>query len=240
MNLHIMSLGDIVRQHYATAQVFLQYHIDYFCDGDRTLASAAGQAGVDLDYLTGQLQEALASAQVPPFGDWPLDLIIDYTLKIHHRRIRTRGFEILALVRKVAGVHGAAHPELLRLKDLFVESLQDLLSHLDKEEQVLFPYVLELFEANERGDKLPPMHCGSVLNPIGVMRMEHAAEGARYQTIRELTNDYTAPEGACSSYRQMMSDLEWFMTALFEHIHIENNIIFPEAYALEQRLVEGL
>lgn len=240
MNLHIMSLGDIARLHYGTAQVFQRYHLDYFCDGDRSLASAASALGIDLDMLTRELEVVLGQPQAAPFVDWPLDLVIDYTLKIHHRRIRTRGFEILALVRKVASVHGATHPELLKLKDLYIESLEDLLSHLDKEEQVLFPYVLELFEADQRGDKLPPMHCGSVLNPIGVMRMEHAAEGARYASIRELTNGYTAPEGACSSYRQMMSDLEGFMTALFEHIHIENNIIFPEAYALEQRLVEGV
>lgn len=240
MNLHIMSLGDIARLHYGTAQIFQRYHIDYFCDGDRSLASAASSMGLDLENLTSELEAALRQPQVAPFAEWPLDLVIDYTLKIHHRRIRSRGFEILALVRKVASVHGATHPELNQLKALYIESLEDLLSHLDKEEQVLFPYVLELFEADQRGDKLPPMHCGSVLNPIGVMRMEHAAEGARYATIRSLTNGYTAPEGACTSYRQMMSDLEAFMTALFEHIHLENNIIFPEAYALEQRLVEGL
>lgn len=240
MNLHIMSLGDIVRLHYGTAQVFQCYHLDYFCDGDRSLASVASALGIDLDALTHELEAVLVQPQAAPFVDWPLDLVIDYTLKIHHRRIRTHGFEILALMRKVADIHGAAHPELLKLKDLYIESLEDLLSHLAKEEQVLFPYVLELFEADQRGGKLPPMHCGSVLNPIGVMRMEHAAEGARYTAIRELTNGYTVPEGVCRSYRQLMSDLEGFMTALFEHIHIENNIIFPEAYALEQRLVEGL
>ncbi len=227
------SIGAIVADHYATSEVFARHGINYFSQGDRSLAEAAREAGLDTDTLIAELAQVHDSRYLP-FGSWPTDLLIDYVLKIHHRNIRERGPELLELVQRVARVHGSTHPELGDLEAIFTESLEDLFSHLDKEEFVLFPYLLELDKAAREGTVAPPMHCGSVIHPIGVMRMEHEAEAQRYTLITQLTNGYTAPEGSCSSYREMMAGLKVFMTALYEHIHLENNLLFVRAIELEQ------
>ena len=134
-------------------------------------------------------------------------------------------------------MHGEAHPELHELHVLFVESLQELEMHLQKEENVLFPYLLELFDASEQGRYIEQMHCGTVANPIRVMRMEHEGEGNRYHRIAELTNGFTAPADGCNSYRLLMQELEDFVRHLYEHIHLENNLIFPMAVELEEKWV---
>lgn len=229
-------IGAIVADNYAASEVFARYGINYYSQGDRSLAEAAEAAGLKLSKLTAEL-EACRDANKLPFASWPTDLLIDYVLKIHHRNIREQGPELLALVEKVARVHGDKHPELREIHELVEESIQDLLSHLDKEEMVLFPYLLELDEAAKRGIKTGPMHCGSVIHPIGVMRMEHEMEAQRYTLITQLSGGYQAPEGACTSYRKMMSDLKTFMSALYEHIHLENNILFLRAIELEESCV---
>ena len=172
-----------------------------------------------------------------PFASWPLDLLMDYILKIHHRGIRARGPELLALLEKVERVHGEAHPELHELKALVSESLEDLEMHLQKEENVLFPYLYELYAAKEQGQRMAPMHCGTIANPIRVMKMEHEGEGNRYLHIIQLTNHFSVPQDGCASYRLLMQELEAFVDALFEHIHLENNLLFPRFEEIEQEIV---
>jgi regulator of cell morphogenesis and NO signaling len=165
-------------------------------------------------------------------------LLIDYVLKIHHRGIRAKGPRLLEDIKRVAEVHGAAHPELNQLVTLFAASLEDLESHLQKEEQVLFPDCLNLFEASMRKEMVEKMHCGTVANPIRVMHSEHSDEGTRYKYIRNLMNGFAAPDDACASYKLMLEELEEFMDGLFEHIHIENNILFPRFLHLEKKVVK--
>ena len=187
-----------------------------------------------------------------PFASWPLDLLMDYILKIHHRGIRARGPELLALLEKVERVHGEAHPELHELKALVSESLEDLEMHLQKEENVLFPYLYELYAAKEQGQRMAPMHCGTIANPIRVMKMEHEGEGNRYLHIIQLTNHFSVPQylhiiqltnhfsvpqDGCASYRLLMQELEAFVDALFEHIHLENNLLFPRFEEIEREIV---
>ena len=127
--------------------------------------------------------------------------------------------------------------KLDELYELVSVSLEDLELHLQKEENVLFPYLLELFEASEKMTVLAPMHCGTIANPIRVMHMEHEAEGNRYFHIKDITRNFEIPEDGCNTYRLMMKELEAFVSALFEHIHIENNILFPKSMELENKWV---
>lgn len=167
---------------------------------------------------------------------WPLDLLIDYILKVHHRGIRANGPVIEAQFRRVLETQ-ADNADLKATYQLFCDSLADLDMHLMKEENVLFPFVLELFEAAEQATAIEQMHCGSVQNPIHVMEDDHAGEVARYNRIATLTNDFTAPEGASAEYVQLMSRLADFMKALHEHIRLENDHLFPASVALEQEWV---
>lgn len=236
------AIGTLVAQDFNTTKVFKQFGLDFCCHGQDDLATACRKQQVDADEVIRLLEQTLEPAQGGkgiPFASWPLDLLLDYVLKIHHRGIRSHGPELLALVEKVARVHGAAHPELLELQQLVAESLTDLEAHLSKEEQVLFPYLYDLFAAATEERTLAPMHCGSIANPIRVMHLEHEHEGDRYLHIRQLTGNFSVPADGCASYRLMMQELEAFVDALFEHIHLENNIIFPEFLKLEQRCTAG-
>lgn len=233
-----ITVGSIVNNNYATARVFKYFGIDFCCGGSATLSDACRAAGADVDKVC----EALAvhedgPSEAIPFNRWPTDLLIDYVLKIHHRGIRAKGPQLLADIERVAATHGDRHPELVQLTSLFASSLEDLESHLQKEEQVLFPYCYQLFEASMHGLSGEKMHCGTVANPIRVMLREHSDEGTRYRYIRNLMNGFVAPDDACVSYRLMLQDLEAFMDGLFEHIHIENNILFPRFTKLEAQCV---
>lgn len=233
-----VSVGNIVAENFAAAKVFKKYGIDFCCHGDVALDKACA----DLELLPEEVIQALESQEADnkgsiPFASWPLDLLMDYILKIHHRGIRAQGPELLNLLEKVERVHGEAHPELHELKMLVSESLQDLEMHLQKEENVLFPYLYDLYAAFEQGQRMEPMHCGTIANPIRVMKMEHEGEGNRYLHIIELTDHFSVPQDGCASYRLMMQELEAFVDALFEHIHLENNLLFPRFEEIERNIV---
>lgn len=240
-NSHLLSrsIRSIVNDNFATVRVFKYFGIDFCCGGAVNLGDACRLAGADTYSVLEALDNIKSEEQsVIPFDSWPTDLLIDYVLKIHHRNIRRRGPQLLLDIERVAHSHGDRHPELLKLRDHFAFSLEDLENHLQKEEQILFPYCYKLFDQAERGLKHEKMHCGSVANPIRVMLREHNDEGTRYKYIRSLLNNFQAPDDACPSYRLMLQDLEAFMDALFEHIHLENNILFPRFEELERRCVE--
>ena len=106
------------------------------------------------------------------FSEWPLDLLVDYVLKVHHRRVREKGPGTLSLINKVM----MENLVLDEVEQLFSQSLSDLDTHLMKEERVLFPYILDLYDAVRSGQPIAPMHCGTVRNPINVMMSDHDAE----------------------------------------------------------------
>jgi len=168
--------------------------------------------------------------------NWPADLLIDYILKIHHRGIRDNGPGILARFRpprQGAAPQRPGPPHRAPPPGRAV----DLDMHLMKEENVLFPFILELFEADREDRDLEQMHCGSVANPIRVMEDDHEGEIQRYARIAQLTHDFAVDTNADADYRELMSEVAAFMNALHEHIHLENEILFPLAVRLEDRHV---
>lgn len=164
-----------------------------------------------------------------PFETWDLDLLVDYVLKFHHRNTRKYGYELLDRLNALA----ANHPELDRVVDHFRNSIADLDLHCQKEENVLYPFILELFNASELGQQHAQFHCGSIQYPINAMMADHGDETERHKRIEELTNGYTAPEGAEPEYVKAIEDLHRFRDYLLEHIYLEDEIIFPRALALE-------
>lgn len=163
------------------------------------------------------------------FRSWPLDLIIDFIEKKHHRFVRDMTEEIMPYLDKVSRVHGGRHPELHKIYSLFSQSADDLSVHMRKEEMILFPLIIRLI--NAPGQLTSSFD--SVSNPINMMRHEHAIEGERFRTIARLSDNYTPPEDACNTYRVVFALLKDFENDLHKHIHLENNILFPKAIELE-------
>ena len=173
-----------------------------------------------------------------PVEQWPLDLLVDYVLKVHHRGTCEQGPVILNKLIEVAEEHREDNPNLLKVTDHFRNSLYDLDTHCTKEERVLYPYILEMFSAHSIGQTVTPFHCGTIQGPIGVMVADHSDELDRHNRIAELTDNYKAPEGADEDYVEAMQLLKQFRQGLDEHIALENEVVFPMALKLEGLAVE--
>lgn len=234
-NLASTKVSKIVAQNYRTAQVFTAHGIDFCCNGGIPLEQACKNQNVDLQLLTNEINQALASPEDENFAAMPLDELVRHIEKVHHTYVRTTIPALTAYLTKLCQVHGERHPELYKIKTLFDQSAIELTQHMEKEEQVLFPYIQAL-AASQRGQfPLSPPHFGHLQNPISMMEAEHENEGARFKAIASLADGYTAPKDGCQTYRVAFMVLQEFETDLHKHIHLENNILFPKALEMFEK-----
>ena len=152
----------------------------------------------------------------------------------HHVYTREEIARLIPLFDKVCSVHGANHPELLRLREIFGGLAQELTTHLMKEEMVLFPYILRMEEAAVAKEPMLPSPFGSVRNPVAMMMHEHDGAGNALRSMREISNGYAAPADACVSFQTLYQALAAFEADLHQHIHLENNVLFPRAVEMER------
>lgn len=231
-----MSVGAIVAEDFNRARLFEKLGIDYCCHGSDTLKEACQKKGLKAEDVLSRLEQENQEGQAPHFAAWPLDLLVDYVLKIHHRSFHQHHEELLTLVEKVERVHADRHPELHEVRQLVAGSFSDLDSHFAKEEQVLFPQFYEIFAAQQEKREPAPFHCGSIFYPIRQMMLEHDSTGATWQRIADLTENFTTPTDGCASYRLMNRELYEFFQNLKEHVALENNLIFPGFIKMEQQV----
>jgi regulator of cell morphogenesis and NO signaling len=223
-------------------RVFEKLRIDYCCGGGRTLADACAAAGVEVAEVerllrTADVSQSGASAEVPT---GPLSGLIDYILEKHHTFTRDEMERITALAEKVATKHGENRPELLTVRKLFRRLCDDLRPHMFKEEMVLFPYIKQLEQAAAEAKPAPFAPFGTVRNPVRMMMLEHDTAGEILRELRATSGDYSAPADGCMSYQALYRALEEFEADLHQHIHLENNVLFPRAAELEKRLSGGV
>jgi regulator of cell morphogenesis and NO signaling len=238
MNLDITKdskIGNVVAEDYRAASVFKKHGIDFCCGGGRSIGDACGRKGVDPEVVLRELASVGKDdkAAASEYNRWDIAFLADYIVNKYHLYVREKIPELSVYSQKVAKVHGDWRPETKKIARLFEELQNELTSHMAKEEQVLFPYVKLLSRARKKGKKPHPPF-GTVANPVHAMEMEHDFAGKTMRQIRELSDDYTPPEGACNTYRVLYALLKEFEENLHEHIHMENNILFPKAIQLEQ------
>ena len=215
-------------------RVFERLRIDYCCGGGRNIEDACQDVGVRLDELSRLLEEAGAVRDDSrDFAAGPLSDLIRHILDTHHVYTREESARIRALLDKVCGKHGANHPELQEVRDLFLKLDADLQPHMLKEEQILFPYILRLEAAAAAGAPAPFAPFGTVGNPVRMMMFEHDTAGDFLREIRAAARDFRAPDDACMSFRALYQALADFEQDLHQHIHLENNVLFPRAVELE-------
>ena len=211
-------------------RVFEKMGIDYCCGGGKSLADACQQASISVDDVVQSLLESPSFAAAS--SDWRqarLSDLADHIVAKHHGYVKQELPRLEQLLNKVASKHGANHPELKKVKAVFTQLNDELTSHLMKEENILFPYVKQL---ESPAHMRPPMF-GTVKNPIHMMEIEHDSAGDAMRELRKLTNNFTAPEDGCFSFRTLYQGLTEFEADLHQHIHLENNILFPRAIELE-------
>ena len=230
-------IGQFVAEDFRTAAVFSKHNIDFCCKGDRTLEEVCEKKGIDPNILLEEIHNVLNtnSNQSIDYKSWPLDLLIDYIEKKHHRYIEEKVPVLLQFLNKLCQVHGERHPELFQINELFKASAGELAAHMKKEELILFPFVKKMVNAKLGLCAIDSPGFGTVENPIAMMKHEHENEGERFRQIAKLSNNYNPPEDACNTYRVTYAMLCEFEKDLHLHIHLENNILFPQAINMEQQ-----
>lgn len=216
--------------------VFERLGIDYCCGGNQTLDEACNAAGIPVNEVITSLERAKrsrAEGDEPDFLNATLAELVNHLVEKHHAFTRTEVARLRALIEKVQAAHGQNHPELAELRDLFDALSNELEPHMMKEERVLFPYVIQMEDATRRERTHPYPPFGTVANPVRMMMAEHEDAGALLWHMRKLTSNYTIPPDACISYRTLYGALDAFEKDLHQHIHLENNILFPRAVEME-------
>ena len=217
-------------------RVFEKLGIDYCCGGKKPLDEACGAANLPLDDVLAALDASAAATATAEFTlpSGSLAELIDHIVKTHHKFTREEIARLKALLDKVCSVHGKNHPELLAIRETFLGLAQELTLHLMKEENVLFPYIVRMEEAVLQNDPVLPAPFGTVQNPVRMMMQEHDGAGEALRHIREASRNFSAPQDACISYQTLYQALAGFEADLHQHIHLENNILFPRTVVMEE------
>ncbi len=221
-----------------TIPLFEKLGIDFCCGGNRPLEEACAAANLNVNEVQKALERALAEPVRPSDGELragSLAELISHIVTTHHRYIRTQTPEIEKLLEKVYGKHGANHPELAHIRSVFHGLGQELMMHMMKEENILFPYIERMEEAVIQGDPILPPPFGSVANPVRMMEHEHDDAGLALKALRETSQGYTPPADACASFQALYTALENYEKDLHQHIHLENNVLFPRAVEMEHK-----
>lgn len=216
------SLGELARALPGATRIFHAHRLDFCCGGQHSLADAAARRGLDAEAIAAELA---ALDETPPSDqDWrtqPDERLVAHILERYHARHRQQLPELIRLATRVEQVHGRRADCPHGLTEHLHQMLQELDSHMLKEEQVLFPMLLNGFGRQAGG-------------PISVMRFEHDQHGEALQRLYELTDDLRAPDDACNTWRALYRGLEELRDDLMQHIHLENNVLFVHALAPQE------
>lgn len=234
------TVGDIVRERPARSRVFEQLRIDFCCSGKLTLADACTRRNLEVADVLDQLQrsdeqEAQRGEELVDADALSLTDLADHIEQTHHAYLRAELPRLNAMTQRVMEVHGGSDPRLVTVRQAFQGLQSELTSHMMKEEQVLFPMIRQL----EASSDSPSFHCGSIANPIRQMEAEHDSAGSALAVMHDATDGYSPPDWACNTYRAMLDGLATLQQDLHQHIHKENNVLFPKAIDLEQRRCSG-
>ncbi len=232
------TVRELALENPAATRLFEKLGIDYCCGGNQSLEEACERANVPAFLVVDSLEMAEETARAAnQERDWkrePLSELIAHVQNIHHKYTREEIVRLTALLEKVCSVHGKNHPELFEIRATFAALGQELTMHLMKEERVLFPYIVRMEEAIVQKEPVLPAPFGTVENPVAMMEHEHDSAGDALRAMRKASADYLPPTDACVSYQTLYKALAAFEADLHQHIHLENNILFPRAIAMEK------
>jgi regulator of cell morphogenesis and NO signaling len=230
---------DIALSNPAARQILEDAGLDYCCGGGKSLHEACLHADVPAEEILKRLRENSKHLS-PDEANWASAPLVDLTRHIrdrHHRYVREAIARVQPLLDKVEAKHGESHSEIADIRRLFTEVGREMIMHMQKEEQILFPYIDALEKATSAHSSVEPPFFQTVRNPIHAMMKEHDAAGELVKQIRNASSEYTAPADACTSYKALYQDLRQFEADLHQHVHLENNILFPRAVEMETAVV---
>jgi regulator of cell morphogenesis and NO signaling len=231
-----LTLADVAATSLAAVRLLEQHGLDYCCGGKQPFLEACRERNLDPAAILAAIESAGATA---PETDWqsaPLRDLANHIIRTHHEYLKLELPTLAKRLEKVLSVHGPKDTALWQpLFDTYSALYAELDQHLHKEEVILFPFIDRYAAAEAAGLPMPPVPFGSLANPIAVMDREHTSAGAALAEIRRLTSNFTLPDYACTTVQNLYAGLLALEADLHTHIHLENNILFPRAIALEQR-----
>jgi regulator of cell morphogenesis and NO signaling len=227
------TVRDLALENPTATRIFERLHIDYCCGGARPLDEACRAAGVPLETVLAALESPEGAGADRDWATLPLGELVDHIQSKHHAYTREAIARIPQLLDKVCAKHGPHHPEVFRIQHAFSAVGQELAMHMMKEEMMLFPYIVRMEEAVLAGEPVLPPPFGTVANPVRMMMSEHDGAGDLLREMRDASGNFTAPPDACLTFQTLYRALEEFEADLHQHIHLENNILFPRAIAME-------
>jgi regulator of cell morphogenesis and NO signaling len=235
MTVATQTVRDIALENPATIRVFEAFGIDYCCGGRKPLAEACAAKNLSVDAVIEALENtgSTLEREIENWSAQSLGALATHIVNTHHAYVRRELPRLTELAEKVVLRHGDTRPELPAIQSKLSELSEELLQHCAKEELVLFPYITKFERAIAAGTPKPHGCFGSVANPITMMTQEHDSAGALVEQMRELSSDFIPPVGACPTFHAFYSGLHEFERDLHQHIHLENNILFPRAITME-------
>jgi regulator of cell morphogenesis and NO signaling len=228
-------VGEIAAANSRAKEILETAGVDYCCGGEKSLHEACMHTNVSAEEILKRLHENSKQAG-PDEANWVSGSLCDLTQHIrekHHRYVREVIPRVSALLARVKAKHGQKHTELAGIEERFLDLGLEMYSHMQREEQILFPYIEALERSAAGNGGLEPPFFQTVRNPVHMMMQEHDSAGEALRAIRKLSSGYQLPAEACESYRDLYRTLAEFETDMHTHVHLENNILFPRAVELE-------
>ncbi len=233
-----LTLSQIVAKNFRAAAILEKYGLDFCCNGNKQFNTACSEKGLSTEQIFNELQNSSSSSPQDSlkFNNWELDFLVDYIVNNHHKYVTESIPVISAHTNKVAAVHGKNHPENIEIAKIFSAVYKELKQHMMKEEEILFPYIKYLVKVKNKESKAERPYFSTIANPIKMMEAEHTSAGDSLFNIRKLTDNYSLPPDACTTYAMCYKELKEFEEDLHKHVFLENSILFPKAIELEEKI----
>lgn len=220
------TIADIVTADIRTASIFKRHGIDFCCGGGKILSDVCKEKKIRVSKITNDIEKLNSTKNEKNYNKMSVNALIKHIIETHHKYVKEKIPTIKDFAKKVSKVHGKNYPETNLIYHLFLRLSDELLDHMNKEEEILFPKIKILIDKTY--SKSVFFSYGTILNPIKMMEREHESAKKVLKEIEELSNKYTPPLSACNTYRALYNSLEEFQDDLHIHIHLENNILFPK------------
>lgn len=234
-------VSDIVNNDYRTAEVFRKYGIEYCCAGRWPLRIICESKNLDPAKIINELEASMQTICIPntiQFGEWDIDFLVDYIINIHHAYLKKVLPETKVQIEEFAIAHSKKFPELTSLVQRFHDLANEMLPHLQHEEDILFPYIRQIAHAFHNKESYAGLLVRTLRKPVeNVMQHEHATVHTLISQIRQLTDLYTPPQNACTNHKVIFLKLREIDNDLTMHLHLETDILFPRAIEMEKKLL---
>lgn len=235
-------ISDIVTHDYRTAAVFRKYGIEYCCGGKWSLEDACEMQGLDTGHIQEELEQSMRNISISnaiDFKEWNIDFLIDYIVNVHHQYLKKTLPEVKDYLERFTEGHKEKFNYLETLQKIFLQMSKEIFPHMQKEEEIFFPYIRQIAHAYYNNESYAGLLVRTLRKPVREFMMhEHELVGNKLLRMRDLTNNYTIPENACISHKVTLSKLRELDNDLFQHIHLENTILFPKAIEMEKELLQ--